>query len=192
MILCVFTTVIDQWNLKYITTFIFLVMRRCLFNEIFVAFSVRFFDRHSLFELWEISLSPWINRVLTSMLCRKTCKNIIKHPPPPAPSFCWGRLILLPNLQKWARGLTGSQFLEGGFWEWLFSERGFNFYLKNKLNTEIFNNEKSLQTKMFFAVTTKNLNCDILTKDLLLKGGMGLRMKNFNIMRGQEKLIYRG
>ena len=45
---------------------------------------------------------------------------------------------------------------------------------------------------MFFAVTTKNLNCDILTKDLLLKGGMGLRMKNFNIMRGQEKLIYRG
>ena len=133
MILCVFTTVIDQWNLKYITTFIFLVMRRCLFNEIFFAFSVRFFDRHSLFELWEISLSPWINRVLTSMLCRKTCKNIIKHPPPPppppppagrrapppppAPLFCWGRLILLPNLQKWARGLTGSQFLEGGFWE---------------------------------------------------------------------------
>ena len=40
---------------------------------------------------------------------------------------------------------------------------------------------------MFFSVMTKNLNWEILTKNLvLLKGGMGLRMKNFNI-RGFTK-----
>ena len=38
--------------------------------------------------------------------------------------------------------------------------------------------------KMFFSASTKNLNWEILTKNLvtLLKDGMGLRMKNFNIM----------
>ena len=37
---------------------------------------------------------------------------------------------------------------------------------------------------MFFSVKTKNLNCKILTKNLVtfhLKDGMGLRMKNFNL-----------
>ena len=38
---------------------------------------------------------------------------------------------------------------------------------------------------MFFSVLTKNLNWEILTKSLVtfLKDEMGLRMKNFNIMR---------
>ena len=36
---------------------------------------------------------------------------------------------------------------------------------------------------MFFSVKTKNFNWEILTKDLVfLKDGMGLRIKNFNIM----------
>ena len=35
---------------------------------------------------------------------------------------------------------------------------------------------------MFFSVITKNLNREILTKNLLLKDGMGLRMKDFNVM----------
>ena len=35
---------------------------------------------------------------------------------------------------------------------------------------------------MFFSVITKNLNWEILIKNLLLlKDGMGLRMKNFNM-----------
>ena len=35
---------------------------------------------------------------------------------------------------------------------------------------------------MFFSVITKNFNWKILIKDLLLlKDGMGLRMKNFNM-----------
>ena len=57
---------------------------------------------------------------------------------------------------------------------------------------------------MFFSVSTKILNRGIFTKNLaiLLKDGMGLRMKNFNIMgfhwkiwflRGlYKKPIYRG
>ena len=37
---------------------------------------------------------------------------------------------------------------------------------------------------MLFSVITKNLNCEILTKNLVTfkRYGMGLRMKNFNIM----------
>ena len=33
-----------------------------------------------------------------------------------------------------------------------------NFYVKNKLKSEIFNDKKNLRTKMFFYVITKNLN----------------------------------
>ena len=43
-----------------------------------------------------------------------------------------------------------------------------NFYVKNKLKSEIFNDKKNLQTKMFFYVITKNLNWDILTKNLAI------------------------
>ena len=36
---------------------------------------------------------------------------------------------------------------------------------------------------MFFSVITKNLNWEILTKNLVtLKDGMGLRTKNFNVL----------
>ena len=38
---------------------------------------------------------------------------------------------------------------------------------------------------MFFSVKTKNINLDVLTKNLvtLLKDGMRLRIKKFNVMR---------
>ena len=39
--------------------------------------------------------------------------------------------------------------------------------LKNKLKSEIFHDKKSLETKMFFSVTTKNSNWEILTKSLV-------------------------
>ena len=55
---------------------------------------------------------------------------------------------------------------------------------------------------MPFSVLTKNLNWEMVTKNLLLKDRMGLRMKNFNFvgvnweiqfLRGvHEKPIYRG
>ena len=38
--------------------------------------------------------------------------------------------------------------------------------------------------KKFLSLITKNLNWEILTKNLVtFKDGMGLRMKNFNIMQ---------
>ena len=37
----------------------------------------------------------------------------------------------------------------------------------NKLKSETFNNKKSLQTKMFFSVRTKNLKCEILIENLV-------------------------
>ena len=72
--------------------------------------------------------------------------------------------------KKGEGGFTGSQFLEGGCWKrggWLFlgEGRGCSFYTKNKLKSEIFNKKKSLQTRMFFYVITKNLNWQILTKN---------------------------
>ena len=57
-------------------------------------------------------------------------------------------------------GVMGPRFLEGDCWE-----RG--GALKNKLKSEIFHDKKSLETKMFFSVTTKNSNWEILTKSLV-------------------------
>ena len=49
-----------------------------------------------------------------------------------------------------------------------FFRRGCNIYVENKLKSEIFDNKKILQTKMFFFVITENLNLDILTKNLVI------------------------
>ena len=59
-----------------------------------------------------------------------------------------------------------------------------NFHIKNKSQSEIFNDKKSLQAKIFFSVVTKNSNWDILTKNLVTfkrKRKIVLSMKNFNI-----------
>ena len=39
-----------------------------------------------------------------------------------------------------------------------FSGRGFNFSTKNKLKSGVFNDKKSLQTRMLRSVVTKNSN----------------------------------
>ena len=67
------------------------------------------------------------------------------------------------------RGLTGSQFLEGGCLERkdeLFQGK-LQFLYKKKLKSETFKDKKSLWTTMFFSVTSKNLNWEILTKNLV-------------------------
>ena len=80
--------------------------------------------------------------------------------------------------------MTGSQFLEGvAVKEGVTFFRGCTFYIKNKLKSEMFNDKKSFLTEMFASVITKNLKWESLTKNLLLKDGMGLRMKTFTIMR---------
>ena len=54
----------------------------------------------------------------------------------------------------------------------------------HKLKSEIFNDKKSLPTKMFFSVINKNLNWEILTKNLVtFKRWDGVKMKNLNIIR---------
>ena len=71
------------------------------------------------------------------------------HPPPP---FLLGGLNLLPNFHK------------GGAWQDLnfetgvagkegrnFFQEGLQFYKKNKLKSAIFNDKKSLQTKIFLS-----------------------------------------
>ena len=67
-------------------------------------------------------------------------------------------------------GGGGGDFLGGICWErggCLFSEGRCSFYIKNKLKSEIFHNKKSIQTKMFFSVITKNLKWEILRKNLV-------------------------
>ena len=84
-------------------------------------------------------------------------------------SLSAGGLKLLPNFQNRGGGLTGSQFLEGDCWNIRgdFFREDFSFYIKNKLKSEIFDYKKGLYTKMFFSVITKNLNWEILTKNLV-------------------------
>ena len=72
---------------------------------------------------------------------------------------------LRPIFQK--GGSAGSQLFEGGCWERGGEFLRCSFYIKNKLKSGIFNDKKSLSGKMFFSVKTKNLNWEILTKNLV-------------------------
>ena len=49
-----------------------------------------------------------------------------------------------------------------------FSRGGYNFYIRDKLKSEIFNDQKSLETKTFFSVIPKNSNWETLTKNLVI------------------------
>ena len=65
--------------------------------------------------------------------------------------FCWGG-----GFKK--EGFNGISILEGGCWERGsdFFQKGYNFYIKNKLKSEIFKNKKVYKQK-YFSVLTKNL-----------------------------------
>ena len=75
------------------------------------------------------------------------------HPPPPHRSARGGGVGGAEPPTKFSKrgGLTGSQFLKGSCWERgvTFFIGGCSFYMKNKLESEIFNNKKSLQAKCF-------------------------------------------
>ena len=101
------------------------------------------------------------------------------HPHPTPTPFCWGEGGSEPSTKFSKRGAwQDPNFEKVGCWK----RGGCNFYKRNKLKSEIFNCKKSLQTKVFFSVITKNSNWKILTYWLLLEDNMGLRMKNFNIL----------
>ena len=62
----------------------------------------------------------------------------------------WG-LSLLPNFEK-GGGVDKISIFRGGMLvkrEVIFSGKGCSFYIKNKLKYEVFNDKKSLQTKVF-------------------------------------------
>ena len=78
-------------------------------------------------------------------------------------------IVCTPNPLSVAGGGGGWVFTES-----LLGKRGVSFfggvcsfYIKNKLKSEKFHNKKSLQTKMFFSVITKNLNWEILSKNFV-------------------------
>ena len=93
--------------------------------------------------------------------------------PPPHPFLLWreggeppteftksGVLHRISIFRGGLLGKKGVTFFRGGVW-------GYSFYIKNKLKSEIFNDKKSLYTKMFFSIITKNFNWEILTNNLL-------------------------
>ena len=99
----------------------------------------------------------------------KHAKHIV-HPPPPPPSFLLGRERGGLNLPKFQKGA----WQDLNFWLGLVGKRGVtflrgdcNFYIENKLKSEIFNDKKFWKTKMFFCVITKNSSWDILSKNLV-------------------------
>ena len=61
-------------------------------------------------------------------------------------------------------GLERTSTFRGGDF---FHEGGYNFHIKNKLKSEIFNDKKKKKKKIFFSVVTKNSNGEILTKNLV-------------------------
>ena len=81
--------------------------------------------------------------------------------------LCWasnqifkkGRLDRISIFEEGLLGKRGVIFSGGG--------GGCSFYIRNKLKYEIFKYKKSLQRKTFFFVITKNLNWEVLTKNLV-------------------------
>ena len=67
--------------------------------------------------------------------------------------------------------LTGPQFLEGDCWErggdFFQGMGGAIFQQKNKLKSGIFSDKKSLSTRFFCFVVTKNSNWEILTENVV-------------------------
>ena len=54
---------------------------------------------------------------------------------------------------------------------------GCNFYIKNKLKSEIFHDKKSLSTKKLFSAINKNSNWKMLTKNLVIVIGLKAHSK---------------
>ena len=111
------------------------------------------------------------------------------------PLSAGGVLRLLLNFQK--GGLDRISVFRGGVYCWPF-RGGCSFYIKNKLKSETFNDKKVHKQKSF-SVTNKNLNWEIIIREIitknlvtfkLLKDETKLRMKNFNIIGVHWKILF--
>ena len=113
--------------------------------------------------------------------------------PPPLP-FCWGVNLVPKSYQNCKKErLHRSSIFRRGLLvkkELTFFKGGCSFYIENKLKSEIFNNKKSLLTKMFFSAF---LNCDILTKNLVtFKRRNGVKDEKFEYYGGSlENLVFK-
>ena len=69
--------------------------------------------------------------------------------------------------------------------------KGFSFYMKNKLNPEIFNEKKKFVKKnIFLSLMTKNLNWEILTENLVtFKMWGGVKDEKFYYYGGSLKNV---
>ena len=74
-------------------------------------------------------------------------------------------ILCTPHFSK--RGLDRISIFREGLLGMRRGEGEVPVLLKNKLLSEMFNEKKSLSTKIFFSTITKNLNWEILTKNLL-------------------------
>ena len=75
------------------------------------------------------------------------------HPPP----ICSGWVEPPTKFSKRLGSLTGPQILDGGCWErgGDFFQGGLQFSYKNKLKSEIFNDEKNYKQKYFSVIQTR-------------------------------------
>ena len=104
-----------------------------------------------------------LNYALVTPSCH--CSQCAPPHPSPHPPFLLEGLNLQPNFQKDDGGGGGldrtSTFRE------LFSGGGGVQFLQKKKNLKYLMAKKSLQAKIIFSVITKNLNQEILTKNLI-------------------------
>ena len=117
----------------------------------------------------------------------------------------------LTKLLKKGGGLGRISFSRGGVAgkegvTFFRGRKGLQFSHKRKLKSEIFDDKKVYKQKMFISVITKNLNWEILTKNLVnFKRWNGVKDEKFEYFGGSlknsifrrrgevnKKLIYRG
>ena len=101
------------------------------------------------------------------------------------PIFCWGS-SLLSNFEKrgpYRISIFRRRLLEKRGWLYSAGGRGCKFYIKNKLKSEILKNKKKIPNQKCLSAIIKNLNWQILIKNLFtIKNRIGLKMENINII----------
>ena len=113
--------------------------------------------------------------------------------PFPLPPFLWEGGVGVETLTRFSKreGLRGSQFLEGvaGKEGVTFFRVGCSFYIKINHNLKYLTTKEVYEQKCF-SVTTKNLNWEILSKNLVtFKRCDGVKdEKNLNITRVHRKI----
>ena len=122
-------------------------------------------------ELWQFLSSVKIQLVGANEKKKKLYIYSVQTPPPPF--LQGGELSFQLNFQKGGGAWQGKGLKISTFRGGLLGKRGVTFFrgcdfhIKNKVKSEIVNDKKSLQSKIFFSAITKNSNYEILPKNLV-------------------------